>query len=131
MIGRPTDYTPELADRICHLVSTHSISLNKICAKYDDIPAIQTIKNWRRIYPEFMAMYLTAKEEQCLSYIEDLADSMDDVEEKSEAIAKQTLRFRYYQWQLAKLSSKIFGDKKQVTQEMNINVHERDLQDLK
>lgn len=129
--GRPTDYTLELANKICLLVSTHPIGLAKLCDKYDDIPSHQTIKTWRREKPEFLALYLVAKEEQALSYVEELSDYIDDVDERPEAISKAMLRFRYYQWQLSKLAPKQFGDKKQVTQEMNVNVHERDLKELK
>jgi len=127
--GRPSDYTPELASKICALISTHPIGLKKICDKYDDIPSHQTIKTWRREKPEFHAQYLIAKEEQALSYVEELSDYIDDVDERSEAIAKAMLRFRYYQWQLSKLAPKQFGEKKE--QVVNVSVHESDLKHLK
>ena len=129
--GRPTLYTPELADKICALISTNPTGLKKLCAMHDWMPDHQTVKTWRRVHSEFLAQYLIAKEEQALSYIEDLSDYIDDVEERSEAIAKAMLRFRYYQWQLSKLAPKQFGDKKETKQEINLNVHEQDLAHLR
>lgn len=129
--GRPTDYTPELAERICALVAAEPHGLKKICAKYDWMPDHQTVKNWRKKYPQFLAQYLEAKELQALEIVDNLWDELEMGCDTTEQIAMLNLKFRFHQWHLSKLAPKQFGDKKEVKQEMNINVHEQDLAHLK
>lgn len=130
-MGRPTLYTPELAERICHAIATSPLGLKRICDENPDLPSHQTVKNWRIERDDFFALYLVAKEKQAFEIAEFVWDMALEVDERPEAAAKYVNIFRTAQWQTSRLSSKQFGDKKQVTQEMNINVHERDLQDLK
>lgn len=129
--GRPTDYTPEKAREICAIVADNPMGLRRLCAAFPELPAANTIKLWRRTHPEFMAQYLLAKEEQALSYAEELADCVDEIDERQEAIAKATLRWRVHQWHLSKLAPKLFGDKKHIEQNVTHNVHEDTLEHLK
>lgn len=61
--GAPTFYTPELAKKICHLISTHPKGLTTIIKMYD-LPDRQTIFNWLNEYPDFFDNYMLAKEKQ-------------------------------------------------------------------
>lgn len=129
--GRPTDYTPELAARICHYIATNPISVKKICAKFDDIPTQDTIYTWLAKYQDFSGQYLVAKEAQALIVADELWDKVEAMPAVTEEMGKFDREFRYHQWHLSKLAPKQFGDKKEVKQEMNINVHEQDLAHLK
>ena len=131
VMGRPTLYTPELAARVCHLISTTPIGIKRICAENPDIPTHPTIASWKVTHPDFFTQYLAAKDNQATEVVESLWEEMEQGATTNEEIAMLNLKFRFHQWHLSKLAPKQFGDKKQVTQEMNINVHERDLQDLK
>jgi hypothetical protein len=110
--GRPTLYTPELAKRICDAVATHSCGLNKLCAMYDWMPDQQTVKNWRRDYSEFFALYLQAKELQGVCITENLWEESEALPPIKEEIDLFNTRFRFQQFHLAKLAPKIFGDRK-------------------
>lgn len=129
--GRPTDYSPELAARICDLIVTHPISIKRLCAKYDDLPADFTVYNWISKYPEFSRQYLEAKETQAHVYSDTVMDYLWNVDERPEAVAKANAILNGAKWHLSKLAPKQFGDKKEIKQDMNISVHEQDLQALK
>ena len=58
--GRPTDYTPELADSICAEVADGK-SIREICAR-DDMPGKSTIMRWLARFEEFRDQYTRAKE---------------------------------------------------------------------
>ena len=61
LVGRPTDYSQELADNICSQLS-EGISLRTICLA-DDMPDKSTVFTWLRINKEFRDQYARAKEE--------------------------------------------------------------------
>jgi hypothetical protein len=74
--GRPTDYTPELATRICADIAL-GYSLRTI-SKEESMPCVATVFNWLRIHPEFLEQYTRAKEEQADALAEDMLDIADD-----------------------------------------------------
>jgi hypothetical protein len=129
--GRPTLYTPELGARVCHLISTIPLGIKRICNANPDIPSHETIASWKVQHPEFFGQYLAAKDNQATEIVESLWEEMEQGVTTNEEIAMLNLKFRFHQWQLSKLAPKQFGDKKQIQQDMNINVHEQDLQSLK
>lgn len=111
--GRPTDYTPEMADKICSLVASSSEGLKKICAQNSDIPVDSTIYLWLANHKEFSRKYRDAKEAQGLCYSEKVMDLLWEVDERNEAIAKAKLILDGAKWHLSKLAPKQFGDKKE------------------
>ena len=129
-VGRPTDYTPEMAARVCHLIATLPYGIKRICKQNDDIPSHQTISDWKLKYPEFLGHYLVAKESQALEITEMMQDELDNLQANQDDITLFTTKFRYYQWHTSKLAPKQFGDKKEIKQEMNISVHEDKLKEL-
>ena len=77
--GRPTDYTPQLADDICELI-IQGHSVRKI-ADADVMPSEGTIYSWLSRYPEFSEKYERAVQHRTSKYLEecvDLADNMPD-----------------------------------------------------
>lgn len=57
--GRPSDFTPELADLICEQVSLGE-NLNRICAA-DEMPAQSTIYKWLLEHEGFSEKYARAR----------------------------------------------------------------------
>lgn len=129
-MGRPTLYTSELGERICDLVMRHPMSVDKICAKYADIPSPETIYKWRHKYVDFAEKYYVAKELQADVAADYMWDRVQEVDERPEAIAKAGLELKFVQWQNARLAPR-WTDKKEAKQEINVHVHEQDLKQLK
>jgi hypothetical protein len=78
-VGRPTTFNQEIANRICHLVSTHTIGYRKLHEKYNDLPYEQTVREWRVIFPQFGLQYAQAKIAQCELLAEECMDIADDM----------------------------------------------------
>lgn len=120
-MGRPTDYTSELAALICERVATHEVGLQKLCTMYDDMPAKITINQWRFKYPDFAAQYAQAKISQIETLVDEILEIADDssrdnvVNEQgntvcnSEYIARSRLRIDTRKWLASKLVPKTYG----------------------
>ncbi len=129
--GRPTDYTPELAERICDVTATTIKSVYDICKSNNDFPDECTVFRWMRKYPKFRQDYLEAKELQGLLYSDKVMRTIWDCDEVNESIAKANLILRGAQWHLSKLAPKQFGDKTTTESKIEVTVHEDALKDLK
>lgn len=68
--GRPTTYTPELADEICALLAEGK-SLRSIC-RSPLMPAASTVFLWLRTHDVFSEQYARAKEESADALAEEL-----------------------------------------------------------
>ena len=79
--GRPSIYTPELAELICERVATHGTGIRNICNKYDDMPSPDTIFKWRHKYEEFSERYLNARTKQSHILFETSLDDVEDIRE--------------------------------------------------
>lgn len=73
MAGRPSDYTPELADAICERIAEGE-SLRRIC-RDDEMPNKSTVFRWLAENGEFATKYAHAREAQA----DVLADEMVDI----------------------------------------------------
>lgn len=120
--GRPSTYTKELADKICHELSTGK-SLRTVCAS-EDMPALSTIFAWIREHESFSKQYAYAKQEAADALAEEIMDISDDTidiikkgsEKKSSAYAQaQRLRVDTRKWIMAKMKPKKYGEKIDVT----------------
>lgn len=107
--GRPTDYTQDLADKICSLIGMGN-SMRKVAAM-KEMPSGQTIFSWFRKYPEFLDQYARAKEE-----------SADADQDKLDEIAEKVLTGEYepqparvaadiIKWSASKKKPKKYGDR--------------------
>ncbi len=103
--GRPTDYTPELADRICEQLAD-GMSMGKVC-EADDMPAKRTIFNWLRTNEEFLHQYERAKEESADSMTDDMLDISDNLSGDTQ---RDRLRVDTRKWIASKLKPKKYGD---------------------
>ena len=123
--GRPTIYTQQLADRICHLIATHSFGLEKLCRTYPDLPNPDTIRCWCRQRTEFSGQYAQAKRDQADLMAEEILQIADDGENdwmetqdnqggeawkiNGEHVARSRLRIDARKWLASKLAPKIYG----------------------
>lgn len=130
MAGRHSDYTPELADRICARLADGQ-SLRSVC-RSDDMPDRVTVFRWIRTHDEFRNQYTRAKEESADALVEEMLDIADDgtndwmeIHSKDgdnigwrvngEAVQRSRIRVDTRKWIASKLKPKKYGDR--VTQE--------------
>lgn len=128
-MGRPSDFTPEIAELICERIADGQ-SIREI-GRADDMPAASTIFRWLSAHESFQEQYARAKQAQAENLAEEILDIADDASndwmrrnadedagwvENGEAIQRSRLRVDSRKWLLSKLLPKKYGDK--VTQEL-------------
>jgi hypothetical protein len=121
VLGRPTDYTQEIADQICEQLAD-GMSLREIC-KADDMPNRSTVFRWCALIPEFSIQYARAREEQAEALADEIIAIADektgDVRVDSEGreqpdhefIARSKLRVDARKWVASKLKPRKYGEK--------------------
>lgn len=126
-MGRPSDYSQELADRICSELAD-GLSMRTIC-KADDMPDKSTVFRWIRTNEEFRNQYTRAKEESADALTDEMLDIADDasndwmerddgrLDYNGDHIQRSRLRIETRKWIASKLKPKKYGDK--VTHEGN------------
>lgn len=119
--GRPSDYSPEIADVICDRL-IEGESLRKICLS-DDMPNASTICRWLAQREEFRKQYVHAREAQADTLADEILDIADDGsndymgEDKTydgDAVARSRLRVDARKWYAGKMRPKVYGDKQLV-----------------
>lgn len=126
--GRPSSYSPEIANEICERLAT-GLSVRAICNAGDDLPTWQTVFGWLGKFPDFAEQYARAKELAAESIAEEIFeiadDSSGDNEEQfvtegvtatraiPENIQRSKLRVDARKWYLSKIMPKKYGDKVQ------------------
>lgn len=126
-MGRPLEYTQEMGDYICELVSSTGYGLLKLTKLYPELPDKITINRWRHRIPDFRTQYAQAKIEQadilaeeCLEIADD--DTFDTITKynkdgseydacNTEWIARSRLRVDTRKWLASKLLPKQYGQK--------------------
>lgn len=106
--GRPSLYSPELAERICILVSTHPLGIEDICKKYPDLPHPETIRLWTIKDKEFFGMYARAKVNQAETLAEAILNIADNC---GKNWGQARLQIDSRKWLASKLLPKIYGDR--------------------
>lgn len=107
--GRPTKYNKEISERICKIIATSAVGLNKICYTIEDFPVPSTIRLWRLNNAEFSAQYARAKLIQADLLAEDCLDIADD--STPENVTVDRLRIDSRKWLASKLLPKQYGDR--------------------
>ena len=108
--GRPIGYTPEIADRICTLIAEDELSLRQICAQ-DGLPAIATVYEWFRKFPEFAEQYARARSDQAHSSVYRLQElegkvERGEIEPNAARVIADSIK-----WRASKLQPKAYGDR--------------------
>lgn len=126
-IGRPSIYTEELAKEICDAIATQSKSLRQLCKENPHWPDRNTIFEWNMNRPEFSCQYTQARRNQIQTFIDDIIEISDNIEEDSkinedgelvinkEWIARSRLRVDSRKWLACKLVPKVYGDRVNVS----------------
>lgn len=130
-MGRHTEFTKEMGDRICELVSINKIGIERLCEKYPELPEFQTIYKWRNNNPDFDEQYVAAKGYN-IKYVGEglLDDATAPIPEKHYFydekgnkkvdpgyIQLKRLEIDTKKFIIAKLLPKIWGDRSQLTDE--------------
>lgn len=136
--GRPTKYTPELGERVCELLATHTVSMKKICSMYDDLPDESTIRRWRLKDLNFRLQYLEAKRMQSDLMVEEIDDLILEINYYRDSegnqridapsVALATARMNNRKWHASRLMPQLYGDKNladQQTKDLAKDVAER------
>lgn len=134
-VGRPSDYTEELAERFCAELAQGQ-SMVAVC-KSEEYPHRATIFRWIGKYPEFRDKYEKAKEE-CADYlVEEMLDIADNgsndwmerngednegYQLNGEHVQRSRLRLDTRKWIASKLKRKKYGDSSTTTHEGNIRL---------
>lgn len=128
--GRPTKYTPELADEICAAIASSELGLVHLVKQNPHWPERANIFIWRRKYPEFRDKYTRAKIDQVEVSVEYMQELMNephkyfDEELGREVVDVSMMRLKMdaIKWQASKLMPKKYGDQKDLnTQNDDLN----------
>ena len=107
-VGRPSDYAPELAERICAELSDGR-SLKRVCAE-DWAPSRMTVYRWIQAHKEFSDSYARARELQA----EHWADELVDLADLADDAQKARLQIDTRKWVASKLLPKKYGERQQI-----------------
>jgi hypothetical protein len=110
-MGRPTNYTEELAAQVCNRLSDGE-PLTKICSDAG-MPTRATVCNWRHAHPDFFAKYARAREDAADIWAERALQAALDADPVT-AVANR-LKFDGLRWYAGKLGPRQYGDKIQHT----------------
>ncbi|QZN94120.1 DNA packaging protein [Symbiopectobacterium purcellii] len=116
--GRPSDFSPELADEICSLLMVGE-SLRSIC-KRQGMPVLSTVTLWLSKHEEFSVQYARAREIQAEVLAEDAMNIADAAVEDSAAVAKARLQVDARKWYASKVAPKKYGDRIQHEQRITL-----------
>lgn len=116
-IGRPTDYSPAVADMICARLADGEL-LTDIC-RHKGMPSRQAVHRWRMKYTAFNDQYLRAREIGMESMSDDLliisdddtGDLLPDGTPNGTNVQRARLMTDSRKFLMAKLAPRIYGDK--------------------
>lgn len=103
--GRPSYYSPEMADRICDLI-VEGMGLREI-GKIEGMPHAATICRWTVKYPEFREQYARACENRTDAHAEAILEIADTATDANLA----RLQIDTRKWLMSKLQPKKYGDR--------------------
>lgn len=129
VMGRPSSYTPDIAEKICDLIATTPRGLEFICRNNEGLPSRATVLRWLASNQEFCASYLRARECQADLIFEDCLEIADtqvigekvttspqgDTIVTADMIEHRKLRIDTRMRMAGKLAPKKYGDKIDVT----------------
>jgi len=113
-IGRPSEFTPEIANEICERLSKGE-SLRSICADQDGgwMPSDTTVHRWLAGSEDwqqaFREQYAHARDVQADTKFDQAWDIADKATPENVAVAR--LQIDTIKWQAGKLAPKKYGEK--------------------
>lgn len=112
-MGRPSDYTEEIATRICREIADGK-SLKTIC-EATDLPSRETVRHWLQDNEIFLGKYVRAREEQADHYADEINDIADATLRGKHKAENARVAIDAKKWVASKLKPKKYGDKMDVT----------------
>lgn len=114
--GRPTTYTPEIAQHICDRIADGE-PLRQICRE-EGMPAWRTVYQWLAAHDDFYARFMRARDIGCDAIAEDSMAIVDEPPERGPDgkvdpgwVNLQRIRAEHRLKLLAKWHPKRYGDK--------------------
>ncbi len=111
LIGRPSLYSDELAERVCEHVAAGG-SIVDLCDENAAMPTWRTVYGWMAKHDTFFQAHARAKLAQMQLRADEIIPLADDESLKPE---DRKVRVAARQWLLAKLVPATYGDKLDVT----------------
>lgn len=104
--GRPSSYSPEIADAICEELANGAV-LYRICKERDDFPDTRTVYRWMEANEEFRRKYARARERQA----EYFADQIITISDTATDAQLARLQVDARKWHASKTAPKRYGDR--------------------
>jgi hypothetical protein len=117
-MGRPSSFTPELADEICRrcvMESLHKVSQS------EDMPAESTIYLWLLDQPTFSEKYTRAREARAFRRAESVDEIMEKVATGQLDPKAARVLLDAIKWQTEKENRKAFGAKLELDGNVTLN----------
>lgn len=112
-MGRPSEFTQGMADRICEGLIDGK-SLRTICRE-DEMPSTSAVCRWLKANGAFREQYAQARELQADALFDDILDIADGVAAlrggSDPDVARDRLSVDARKWMAGKLQAKKYGDK--------------------
>ena len=141
-MGRPSDYSKDLADQICSLLSEGK-SLRKIC-EMEGMPAKGSVFRWIAQDPAFRDQYAKSREMQMEAMAEEILDIADDGTNDfgfkegddadgagakpvflSEHFQRSRLRVDTRKWIMSKMAPKKYSDSMRHEGEVTLSISDK------
>jgi hypothetical protein len=117
-MGRPSDYTEELADAICDRIAGGE-SLKAICND-PKMPGKTAVFKWLGVHKDFAEKYARARETQADAIFDEVLDIADDSDLDPQ---DRRVKIDARKWMAGKLRPKIYGDKLDVAHSGGISIN--------
>lgn len=117
---RLSEYTEEMADKICDLVAGGS-NLTKI-GQMDDMPCRDTIYKWKRENEAFADNYTRARDTRADARADRIDGIIDKVESDELPSDRARVMIDAIKWMAGKEAPKRYGDKVEVEHSGNVEV---------
>ena len=105
-VGRPSSYNETTAAEFCRRLADGETE-TAIC-RDAAMPSRETLRQWRRIHPDFLAECARARRDQAHWYADRCREEADDCDADTAHVAK--VRISAYQWLASKLEPRAYGD---------------------
>jgi hypothetical protein len=108
-VGRPSKYSPELADRICEYLM-NGRDLLDICND-EDMPGRATVYRWLREHPDFDTQYARAREALADYEMHKLKEMAENCTEAN--VNSTRVKLNHFQWRVMKIAPRLYGERVQ------------------
>lgn len=124
MVGRPSDFTQEVADAICEKLAEGE-SLRSICYA-EDMPACSTVFRWLSLDATFSEQYARARESQADALFDEILSIAD---EEKDDVQRSRLRVDARKWMAGKLRPKKYGERQEIEHSGSVELTTKEQRD--